>query len=83
MRKLYKGRKVKVWVSPITEEKIDHICEATNMDFVEAMNVMLNNNLEVWLSYFSAVQTPDPRHPVEKPRPGSFTIANDGKRYMK
>ena len=83
MRKLYKGRKVKVWVSPITEEKIEHICEATNMDFVEAMNVMLNNNLEVWLNYFNAVKTADPRNPVVNPRPGDMKTAPDGKRYMR
>lgn len=83
MRKQFKGCKVKIWVSPITEEKVTHICEATNMEFTEAINVMLNNNLETWLSYFQAVKTENPLNKQDKPRPGSFVIANDGKRYMK
>lgn len=83
MRKLYKGRKVKNWVSPITEEKIDHLCEATNMSFVECMNVVLNNNLDTWLNYFNAVRTTDPLKPVERPRPGDMKTGTDGKRYMR
>lgn len=83
MRKVYKGRKVKIWVSPITEEKIEHLCESTNMSFVEAICVVLNNDLTTWNNYFDAVKTADPRNPVDKPRPGSFVIGNDGKRYMR
>ena len=83
MRRQYKGCKVKIYVSPVMEERITRFCERYNMSFAEGCNIILNANLESWEKDKGYVQGDNARPKPEYPRPGDFRTAPDGKRYMK
>lgn len=84
MRRQFKGCKVKIYVSPVMEERIVRFCERYNMSFAEGCNVLLNANLESWEQDKGYAQGDNARPKQEKigysalPKTGA-----DGKRYLK